>query len=209
MGENKEIYLIRHGETESNKKGIFRGRLDIPLSQTGKEQASSVFNYFKGKNIELVLSSPLSRALETAKIIFPDKEIKIEERLNNLDLGNWSGVEKEKIKREKPNKWKIWVETPEKIKFPGGESIKDVYKRVSSLLNSLKTVKADKIALISHRSVLKTLLAASIGMKDNFFWKFHLDNASISILIFNSSREYTIYKLNDTSHLESFVSEWY
>ena len=209
MGENKKIYLIRHGETESNKKGIFRGRLDIPLSQSGKEQASSVFNYFKEKNIELVFSSPLSRALETAKTIFPNKKIKIDERLNNLDLGNWSGVEKEKIKKERPDEWNMWVNSPEKIKFPEGESIKDVYKRVNSLLNSLKKVKADKIALISHRSVLKTLLAASIGMKDNFFWKFHLDNASISILIYNSSRGFTIYKLNDTSHLISFVSEWY
>jgi len=208
MGK-KEIFLIRHGETESNKKGIFRGRLDIPLSETGREQAKFTKDYFNSINIEAVLSSPLIRAVETAKIIFPEKEIIIDERLNNLDLGSWSGIEKEKIKMENPQMWKLWTETPEKIVFPAGESIWDVYKRVCNLLESIKIMTYEKISLISHRSVLKTLIACAVGLKNDFFWKFHLDNASVSTLIYDQKRGYVLYKLNDTSHLKSFVTEWF
>ncbi len=157
----------------------------------------------------MILSSPLKRAVETAKIVFQEKSIIEEEKLNNLDLGDWSGIEKEKIKRENPELWKIWTENPEEIVFPGGESIKDVYNRVSKLLEELKHINYENIALVSHRSVLKTLIAAAIGIKKNYFWKFHLDNASISTLFYEQKREYVLYKLNDTSHLKSFVIEWY
>ena len=90
----KRIYLIRHGETESNRKGVFRGRLDIPLSQNGREQAVDLSRDFENIAVNLVYTSPLQRAVETAETVFPGHIPVKEKWLNNLDLGKWSGMEK-------------------------------------------------------------------------------------------------------------------
>ncbi len=205
----KRIYLIRHGETESNRRGIFRGRLDIPLSDTGEKQAESLKKYFKNISIEIVFSSPLKRALKTAEIAFNQKQIIKEELINNLDLGDWSGVEKEKIRVNFPEKWNIWKKSPEEIKFPNGETLNDVYKRAEMFLTKILKMKEENIVVVSHRSVIKIILSAALGIKDNYFWKFHLDNASVSTLINLEERGWTLYNLNYTSHLDNFTTEWF
>lgn len=205
----KTIYIIRHGETESNKNGIFRGRLDIPLSKAGEKQAKDLRKYFKDKCVDIVFTSPLSRAVKTAEIAFPKNEIIRTENLNNLDLGMWKGMEKDKLKKRSPKLWKKWIESPEKIIFPKGESIADVYIRVEKFLSIIKEIKEKSIAVVSHRSVNKIILAACIGLKENYFWKFHLDNCSVSIILFEKKRGFTIFKLNHTDHLTHTVMEWY
>ncbi len=205
----KKIYLIRHGETEANKKGIFRGRLDLPLSERGKTQAKELKNYFKDKKIEFVFSSPLIRAYETAKIAFDGLTIEKEELLNNIDLGEWSGKEKSYIKEKEPRLWQMWTTKPEKMVFPGGESLENVYERVYRLKEKLKKMDFESIALISHRSVLKVFFAVILDLKKNYFWKFHIDNCSVSIVVYDENRGFTITKLNDTNHLTSTVTEWF
>ncbi len=205
----KTIYIIRHGETEANKKGIFRGRLDIELSKRGKEQAEELKKYFKDIEIDYVLSSPLKRAYETSKIAFPDKSIKIEKLLNNLDLGDWSGKEKALIKEREPELWSMWVNEPEKIQFPNGESLSDVYERLNTLKDKLEKLEFNSIALVTHRSIIKVFFAVILGIKENYFWKFHIDNCSVSTIVFDIKRGFTITKLNDTSHISKKVTEWF
>lgn len=205
----KTIYIVRHGETESNRKGIFRGRLDIPLSKTGEKQAKDLRKYFKDKPVDIVFTSPLSRAVKTAEIAFPENEIIKEESINNLDMGLWKGIEKDEFKKRSPKLWKTWIENPEKITFPKGESIADVYIRAGNFLNTIKDTKEKSIVVVSHRSVNKIMLAACIGLKENYFWKFHLDNCSVSIILFEKKRGFTIFKLNQTDHLTHTVMEWY
>ena len=209
MCEPKKFYLIRHGETESNRKGIFRGRLDIPLSEKGKEQAFQLRTYFENFSLDAVFTSPLSRAVETAEIAFPGKESIRENRLNNLDLGEWSGKSKALIKENFPGKWEVWKSRPESICFPGGEQLSDVYQRVKEFLARISTSEAQNIAAVSHRSVVKLMLAAAAGLEHNYYWKFHLDNASISVVYFDGERGFTIVKINETHHLEHTIMEWY
>ncbi|MCP4219675.1 MAG: histidine phosphatase family protein [bacterium] len=205
----KNIYLIRHGETESNRKGIFRGRLDIPLSPTGRKQAEGLRGYFEKLPVDAVLSSPLQRAVETAQIAFPGHAPLNEEKLDNLDLGDWSGMEKEVVKRTYPGQWEDWITRPESITFPGGESLTDVLGRVSRLLREIVSGTHASVALVSHRSVVKVIIAAAIGLKENYYWKFHLDNASVTQLIHDPHRGFTLVKLNDVAHLEELTVEWY
>jgi len=205
----KKIYLIRHAETKSNQEGIFRGRLDIPLSNRGIKQTKDLKKYFSKKEINVVFSSPLKRSMQTSQKSFPEKNIVKEELLNNLDLGKWSGRKKEDIKKNEPEKWEAWINNPEKIKFPEGETLCDVYGRVSSFLKKINSLKETNIVIISHRSVLKILLAALLGLKKDYFWKFHLDNASVSILFYDKTRGYTIYKLNKTDYLKHSIMEWF
>ena len=205
----KKIYLIRHGETESNRKGIFRGRLDVLLSRTGREQALDLKRYFENIHIDAVYTSPLQRAVETAQTTFPSHSPVKEELLNNLDLGDWSGMDKKIVRERFPQMWESWVNYPETITFPGGERLSDVLQRSRAFFQKIIAVDAESIAAVSHRSVVKVLIAAAVGVEKNYYWKFHLDNASVSLLHFDHERGFTLVKLNDTHHLKDMVVEWY
>ncbi len=205
----KKIYLIRHGETESNRQGIFRGRLDIALSQRGREQARDLSDYFRDIPLDAVYTSPLGRAVETARIAFPGVEAVTGDALNNLDLGQWSGMKKSDVKERFPGQWEAWIGRPESIHFPGGERLADVWQRSRQFLDRIIAGGEDTVAAVSHRSVAKVVIAAALGMEDNYYWKFHLDNASVSLLYHEPERGFTLVKLNDTHHLKETVMEWY
>lgn len=205
----KKLYLIRHGETESNLKGLFRGRLDIPLSRRGKQQAAELKGYFETIGVDTVYTSPLGRAIETARTAFPDHEPVFEPMLDNLDLGEWSGQNKMLVQEQFPGKWEQWVKRPETITFPGGESLADVMARSRKFLDKVVNGAGESIAAVSHRSVAKVILAASIGLERNYYWKFHLDNASVSQVFYDEERGYTLVRINDTYHLSDTTMEWY
>ena len=203
----KTIFLIRHGETQANRLGIFRGRTDIPLSETGLKQADELRRYFQSRPVEQVFSSPLRRARETAAACFPGHCIILDELINNLDLGAWSGRPKREIQLEQPRQWQRWISRPERMVFPGGESLSDVYARCQRFLQKLTTPPL-AVAVVSHRAVLKTMLAAALGLKDHYFWKFHLDNASVTELRHQAGRGFTLYRSNIIEHLSELVVEW-
>lgn len=203
------LILIRHGETQSNRKGIFRGRLDIPLSEAGIEQARQLRQHIQHLEVDAVFSSPLKRALETATIAFPDRHIESSEYLNNLDLGDWSGQDKRKIAEQFPDLWNTWIKTPERMMFPNGECLDTVYKRAEAFLRHIRGLNLHCCAAVSHRSVTKVILAAAIGLSENYFWKFHLDNCSVTRLLFDRERDFTIFSMNETHFMTQTVQEWY
>ena len=204
----KSLVLVRHGETEANRGGLFRGRLEIPLSQRGRMQAESIAPLLEGENPEVLFVSPLSRCVETARLACPGRDYLVEERLNNLDVGSWAGVAKERVKREEPELWRQWITSPETMRFPGGEGLEDLRLRVSGFLDSFSRGPWQRGALFTHRSVLKVLTATALGMTGESFWRFHFDNASVSRLVLPEGRGWTLTLLNDTCLLKDFVQEW-
>jgi broad specificity phosphatase PhoE len=185
----KTIYLIRHGETQANREGIFRGRGEVPLSPAGLKQAGELRDYFSSLKVERVFSSPLKRAAETATICFPLQAIELQELVNNLDLGRWAGRKK-------------------KMSFPGGEALAAVKARTRHFNLLLAAASEERIAVVSHRSVLKALLAEALGLGEKWFWKFHLDNASVTVLLHDGMRGFVLAKLNRTEHLADYIFEW-
>lgn len=204
----RTVYLIRHGETQANREGVFRGRGEVPLSPAGLEQSGELRAYFSGLKIERVFSSPLKRAVETAVICFPGWVIEMQELLNNIDLGNWTGRGKKEIAREEPRLWRRWLEEPERMSFPGGESLAAMKARTRAFCRLLAAAGEERIAVVSHRSVLKALLAEALGLEEKWFWKFHLDNASVSVLLHDATRGFVLAKLNRTEHLSDYIFEW-
>lgn len=89
------IYIIRHGQTENNKAKLLQGRSDIPLNKDGIRQAEAAAKWFCDQQIRIdsVYSSPLIRAVETAKIIAPEAPLFIEERLIEMDYGPYEGMD--------------------------------------------------------------------------------------------------------------------
>ena len=89
------IYLIRHGETDRNKARVLQGRSDAPLNETGIAQAKEAARFLKERGIVFsrVFSSPLIRAVETARILAPDLHPELDDRLLEMDYGPYEGMD--------------------------------------------------------------------------------------------------------------------
>lgn len=209
------IFLIRHGETKGNREGYFRGRSDFPLNENGVRQAKALGEALKDSGIQVVYSSPLSRAVETARWVArtTDAEVLIEKGFNNINLGPWEGKKKEEIKEKYPKEFKIWITIPEKLHLDGAESVLQVQERsvktLKKIINELSERKIQTFAVVTHRAVLKSLIAGILDIKIPFFWKIHVDTASYSILDYSLERGFTLKLLNQTSHLQNFIVEEY
>lgn len=204
-----EIVLVRHGETELNREGIFRGRLDVGLNPRGRLQAEWVAEALAGEPLVAVYSSPLRRAVDTALPIAGRHGLRPlpDEGLNNIDLGEWQGRKKTEVERDEPELWDLWIHDPESLRVPGGETLGDVRRRATSRARALADEhEGGRFAIVSHRSVLKLLAGALLGLDRDYFWRFYLDNAAYSV-IGRRENEYVLLKWNENCHLRDKVVE--
>jgi broad specificity phosphatase PhoE len=195
---------MRHGETDWNKRQVFRGRLDIQLNQTGKEQARAVAKALRGINMAAIYSSPLSRALETAKVIsgYLNLEPQVDDGFVDFDYGDWQGMPHREVEKHYPDLYKKWHEEPHKLTMPGGESLADVRDRSTQALNKLLSKHGNQtLAIISHRVVNKVLLCAVLSLGNAHFWCVKQDTCAINVFDYTKD-SFIIYKLNDTCHLK-------
>lgn len=198
------IYLIRHGECTGNRERKIKGRTDFSLNETGILQANTLAETLKDKNLQHIYSSPLSRATDTAKIICKTLNVTYEthSEFNNICMGVWENRKKTDLAREVPRLWKIWMEEPEKLVLTNAETLDKVRKRTTEALNKIVKERAGQtVAIIGHRGILKPLLAGVLAVEKPYYWRFHIDNGSYSIITYDDNRGYTLVKLNYTDHL--------
>lgn len=210
MNQPTTFVLVRHGECDGNTEGRFRGRKDFPLNHLGIQQAQQAGEAASRLGLSQVYTSPLLRATQTAKAIAEACGVRSQEcpDLINISLGPWEGRTKDEVAREEPALWDIWLRSPEDLSFPGMEPLESVRERTLSLVNRLaRHHDGETVALVTHRTVLKPLVAACLGMTKPWFWKFHFDTASLSLLV-HDQRGYALTALNRTDHLSRFVPEW-
>jgi len=114
----RQLTLIRHGTTAWNTTGQFQGHTDVPLSDEGKAQAKALAEHLEKarSSVDLVYSSPLSRALETAQTVFPDTNIIQEDRIKELNFGVYEGFTQ--AQNESHEQWDWWFADPFKRKAP-------------------------------------------------------------------------------------------
>ncbi len=205
------LIIIRHGESEGNAQNLFRGQMDFPLTQRGVEQAKSLAEELSKRfEIKTIYSSPLQRARETAKIIAEkcNANLIIDESFNNIKLGDWEGKPKNEIAQKYPKEWKIWITEPEKLKLKGAETLDNVQKRaVEAVKRIVNTEKEGDICIVTHRAVIKPLIAGLIGITKPYFWKIHTDTASFSVIEYEKERGFILKLLNYTDHLKEFIEE--
>jgi broad specificity phosphatase PhoE len=206
------IILVRHGECKGNREGLFRGRSDFPLNENGFAQAKALAgelaNSFSACS---VYSGPLSRARSTATEIASAMGVSMEisERLNNMSLGAWEGQPKRRIQEEYPEEWNLWLSNPERLRLEGAETLEDVRLRAFAEVNRLVRVhQGETFIIVTHRAVLKPVIASALEIAPPYFWRIHVDTASYSVLTHEESRGYCLVSLNQTRHLPELVSEW-
>lgn len=177
------MWLIRHGETEWSTERRHTGRSNIPLTSLGRCQAETLAKRFAGLSFDLVLSSPLSRALETCRLAGFGETAKITEDLCEWDYGVYEGRTTAEIRKDIPG-WTIWASDP-----PGGETLKEVAARTLRVIDLAESIKG-RVLLFAHAHVLRVLAACWLGLSPAEGRSFVLDTASLSILSYE--REYPV-----------------
>ncbi|MBA7604058.1 Phosphoserine phosphatase 1 [subsurface metagenome] len=199
-----EIILVRHGETEWNVANIFRGRTDIELNETGIGQARLLAKYLSNANIDAIYSSPLKRALKTAEIIasYHKLDVDIAPDLTDFNFGKWQGLSHQEVKDKYKKLYTEWINHPDQVKMPAGESLDDVRKRAMRVVARVIARYAETVVLVSHRVVNKVLICALLGLDNSHFWNIKLDTCGITIFTYGD-KQFILTKHNDTSYLKS------
>ena len=170
------LYLIRHGETAWNKQGLLQGQSNISLNNEGKKEALKLKEYFQDKEVNICLSSPLNRAYETAKIIFPNLEIIKDDLLIERYLGDFEG------KSHKEYHFYDFWNYQANNQDGNVESVRHLLKRSEMFLNKIKEKYSNQtVAIVSHGAFLKALHYSIIGYNENTdFSKFSLSNCEFN-----------------------------
>jgi probable phosphoglycerate mutase len=169
------LVLVRHGETEWSKSGQHTGRTDIPLTDRGREEALAVRDRLDGWTFARTLSSPLSRALDTARLAGFGDDVETDEDLLEWDYGDYEGLTTAEIRSSRP-RWSLWADGA-----PGGESAATVGARVDRTVKELRDVDGD-VLVFAHAHVLRVLTARWIGLPPADGRLFALDPATVSVL---------------------------
>ena len=147
------MYVVRHGETEKNKCGLIQGQTECDLTEKGREKAKELVSTVRDINIDVVISSPLKRAYDTAKIITEGRfPINIDDRIIERDWGLCEGANIDDVDTVKC--WNFYENTDDNHI----EKVQDLLKRVSEFLEDIKVKYKDKnVLVVAHSAVLRAI----------------------------------------------------
>ncbi len=182
----REIWIIRHGQTDMNRKGAYFGSLDVPLNEAGRQQAHALRARIAWPVFDLRLSSPLQRAMETAAIVQPEIRFIEEPALAERAFGLWEGMTADEIRNADPSGWAVWTADWENARPEGGESLLEMWARISAFFGSLlERSDWQRALLVSHAGPIRCLIAAALQQPPDGLWRFAPENAALSTLCVN------------------------
>jgi len=206
----KRIYLIRHGESEANHKGIKQDAND-PLSERGREQARFLAHRVERLPIDVVIASPYARTRETAEIILEHLKKPIEWRDDIVEKGTPSeivGLPYENAKVMEVLRLTLENHKNHDWRYSDEESFAEFRARAQSFLRHLESRTEDHILVVSHGAYLRMLLALLIFGNDatheqfgKTFLLFRNENTGISVLGYTKEHGWLLQTWNDHAHL--------
>lgn len=157
------VYIARHGETTWNAVGRYQGRLETPLSPLGQAQAQALAGALCGENVGRIISSPLSRCMQTAVPLSARIGVPIEPEPLLLEIahGTWEGRYRSEIAATEPELFRIWRDDPQLVKFEGGESLLDVRARWTRFVEGFEA--RENTLLLTHDVVVRVAILERTG----------------------------------------------
>ena len=188
------LIIVRHGRTAANASGLLQGRADNPLDDEGRRQADDIAAALG--SVDVVVSSPLRRAVETAAPL--GIEPRIDDRWIEIDYGEW---EARPVADVPAATWAAWQADPD-FALPGGESLSALNRRVGAACAELVAEAREvDVAVFTHVSPIKSAVAWSLGVSDELSWRLHVAQAQITRIAFRGDRP-ALTSFNDTAHLQ-------
>lgn len=169
-----QIVLVRHAETEWSKSGQHTGRTDLPLTGEGVAQARGLRAALARYRFARVLSSPLQRAVETARLAGLE-DVELDDDLREWDYGVYEGRTTAAVHEERPD-WDLWSDGA-----PGGESPDDVAARADRVVRRLEAAGGD-VCVVAHGHVLRMLAGRWLEQPPDFGRRLPLPPAHLSVL---------------------------
>jgi broad specificity phosphatase PhoE len=170
-----ELYLVRHGETKWSRARRHTGRTDLPLSAAGEAEAAALGRHLRGLEVDRVLSSPLTRAVATARLAGFGDRVELTDALLEFDYGEYEGRTTAEIRATRPG-WDLFRDG-----CPGGETVEDAAGRARALLAELAEPDG-RVLLFSHGHQLRILTACFLGLPPDAARHLFLGTASVSVL---------------------------
>jgi probable phosphoglycerate mutase len=160
------IYLLRHGEILTGPGKRFIGQTDCELSARGRRQALAWKSFFERRTLSHILCSDLRRSQQTAELIAGARadQLRIEPRLREISLGDWENQTMDAVREAYPQAWVQRGRDLAGYRPPGGESFRDLSRRVLSFFDDLKTGLQEDVLLAGHAGVNRVLLCSLLGM---------------------------------------------
>jgi broad specificity phosphatase PhoE len=195
------LTLIRHGLTDWNASGRFQGHSDVPLSCAGRAQCARLRDHAATfPAVDVVVSSTLARARESACIAFPTQVVHEDVRLRELDFGAFEGrtLDENMASPE----WPIWFEDPFERSAPGGESYRALRERVVDWYEeTVRLHDGAHVVAMSHSGTLQMLLGHLIGVeRPRWRKRIYLRHTGVSRVV-RANGEAMVERVNDTRHL--------
>ncbi len=203
--------VVRHGNSLGNFKRIFLGHTDWGLSEIGEEQAKKTTEYLNQFHIDKVYSSDLSRAYDTVLASANARGLKIHKRkaLREIFAGEWEAQNMAELPVRFPESFDVWRNDIGKATCDGGESLKELYKRVKTAMNKIAKENDGKTVLIgTHATVIRTLNCIwhndKVENLQQYEWP---TNASVSIVEYLGNDRYNIIEYGYDKHLEGIITK--
>ncbi len=194
-----ELYLIRHGETELNAKGEYCGWTDCEMNEKGIQQTEELADILQNISFDAVISSSLRRSIITAAIVsrYDLDAIVRDDRLRELNFGDWEGMSSSKISRKFNYEWEKWGSDWEGAAPPGGESFSDMYARVKdSVEDILKDYRGKRVLVVSHQGTMRIIPLVLMGLGAEHSWSFTAEQGKYSHYEIDDMGCCIIHKIN-------------
>lgn len=185
MTEVTRLLLLRHAQPRKEAYGRCYGRLEIDLSSRGRRRAQLLARTLEQIPLAAVYTSPRSRALQTARPLAAVHGLTpiIEEALREIDFGKFEGRSYQEIHVAAPDLYRAWMETPTRVRFPGGESYELVRRRGLAAMHAIRRRHPGQtVALVSHGGLLRALLADCLAMPDEMVFRLDQSYGGLSII---------------------------
>lgn len=204
------ILLIRHGESLANVKKFIAGRMEVPLSEKGLNQAKLASASLCDLRLDAVFSSPLERAVKTAIPFATARGIPVEVILDFAEwhLGDWEGQPFCELPNKFPKEYYLWDNDPINLHVPNGESARDMRLRVGRALERLADKVRGKTVLVAcHGGVIKAIPSYLAGCDDKIFNETGIvGNCSITEVVYENGVP-RLVRFADQEHLGKYKSD--
>ena len=204
------VYFVRHGATLLSNEDRFAGETDVGLSEMGREQARALGRRLAAEGIDAFYASPLSRALETARLVAAPhgSGVVTLPELREMSHGRWEQKSRAEVESLYPEEYRRWESDPFSFAPEGGESGLAVTARaLPALLEIVGLHPGERVLVVSHKATIRLLIAVLLGL-DARRYRDRLDSspAGLTSLEFRGPAGARLTLFNDTSHCPALLS---
>lgn len=204
VGTHTRLFVIRHGESTWNAEHRFQGQADSPLSALGQWQAGRAAEALAAAPLVAVYSSPLRRALETARMIAAPHRTQVISLLELMEVhgGVWQGMTAAEIEEAYPEVLEGWRANSPTAVPPGGETLEEAAARgLRAVERIVAAHPQDHVAVVTHGGIGQLILKGLLGSAPLGRGRFFLSNGSISLIEYHGEVAWLL-RVNDTRHLD-------